>query len=60
AISLEGATVGRQIKPEQVLYVDIPGDAAKKLSSMNLSPDEMDVLEKIFKIKRAQNKFWGT
>ena len=60
AISLEGATVGRQIKPEQVLYVDIPADAAKKLSSMNLSPDEMDVLEKIFKIKRKENKFWGT
>lgn len=60
AISLEGATVGRQIKPEQILYVDIPADAAKKLSSMSLSPDERDVLEKIFKIKRAENKFWGT
>lgn len=60
AISLEGATVGRQIKPEQVLYVDMPADAAKKLSSMTLSSDEMDVLEKIFKIKRSKNKFWGT
>ncbi len=60
AISLEGATVGRQIKPEQVLYVDMPADAAKKLFSMALSPDEMDVLEKIFKIKRSKNKFWGT
>lgn len=60
AISLEGVTVGRQIKPENVLYVDMPADAAKKLSSMTLSPDEMDVLDKIFKIKRQKNKFWGT
>lgn len=60
AISLEGVTVGRQIKPENVLYVDMPADAAKKLSSMALSPDEMDVLDKIFKIKRQKNKFWGT
>jgi translation initiation factor 5B len=60
AISLEGVTVGRQIKPENVLYVDMPADAAKKLSSMALSPDELDVLDKIFKIKRQKNKFWGT
>lgn len=59
AIAIEGATVGRQIKPEQTLYVDIPSKAAQKLADMDLSPEEQDVLDKVTKIKRKEDAFWG-
>ena len=60
AISIDGATVGRQIKGEDILYTDIPESDAKKLGEMNvLNIDEKDVLNKIFEIKRKTEKFWG-
>jgi len=52
AVAIEGATVGRQIKSGQTLYVDINKEDIEKLVEMDLSPDERDVLEKIIKIKR--------
>ena len=60
AISIEGVTVGRQIKGEDILYTDIPETDAKKLKEMDiLNSDEKEVLNKIFEIKRKSNKFWG-
>jgi len=60
AISIEGITVGRQIKGDDILYTDIPASDAKKLKEMNvLNLDEKDVLNKIFEIKRKNDKFWG-
>ena len=60
AISIEGVTVGRQIKGEDILYTDLPAGDAKKLRDMNvLTIDEKDVLNKIFEIKRKTDKFWG-
>jgi translation initiation factor 5B len=60
AISIEGVTVGRQIKGEDILYTDLPASDAKKLREMDvLNPDEKDVLNKIFEIKRKTDKFWG-
>ena len=60
AISIEGITVGRQIKGEDILYTDIPASDAKKLREMDvLNLDERDVLNKIFEIKRKTDKFWG-
>ena len=60
AISIEGVTVGRQIKGEDILYTDLPASDAKKLREMDvLNPDEKDVLNKIFDIKRKTDKFWG-
>ncbi len=53
AISIEGATVGRQIKPGQIMLVDISQQEIQKLLQMDLSPDERDVLEKLIKIKRG-------
>ncbi len=52
AVAIEGATVGRQIKPGQTLYVDISQGEIDKLLEMELTPDERDTLEKIIKIKR--------
>lgn len=60
AISIEGVTVGRQIKGEDILFTDLPASDAKKLRDMGtLNPDEKDVLNKIFEIKRKSDKFWG-
>ncbi len=60
AISIEGVTVGRQIKGEDIFYTDIPGSDAKKIRDMDvLNIDEKDVLNKIFEIKRKTDKFWG-
>ena len=60
AISIDGVTIGRQIKGGDILFTDIPESDAKKLRLMNvLNEDEKDVLNKIFDIKRKTNKFWG-
>ena len=60
AISIEGATVGRQIKGGDILYTDIPEGDAKKLKEMDvLTLDEKDVLNKIIEIKRKTDRFWG-
>jgi translation initiation factor 5B len=60
AISIEGVTVGRQIKKGDVLYTEIPEGDVKKLKEMDvLNTDEKDLLNKIIEIKRKANKFWG-
>jgi translation initiation factor 5B len=60
AISIEGITIGRQIKGEDILFTDLPASDAKKLRDMDvLNADERDVLNKIFEIKRKTDKFWG-
>ncbi|UCD13559.1 MAG: translation initiation factor IF-2 [Thermoplasmatales archaeon] len=60
AISIDGVTVGRQIKGEDILYTAIPESDAKRLKEMDvLNTDEKDVLNKIIEIKRKENKFWG-
>ena len=60
AISIDGVTVGRQIKGEDILYTDIPENDAKKLRELDvLNIDEKDILNKIFEIKRKTEKFWG-
>jgi len=60
AISIDGVTVGRQIKGGDIFFTDIPESDAKKLRLMDvLNEDEKDVLNKIFDIKRKTNKFWG-
>ena len=60
AVSIEGVTIGRQVKGGDILYTDIPEQDAKKLRDMNvLNLDEKDVLDKIFEIKRKTERFWG-
>jgi translation initiation factor 5B len=60
AISIEGVTIGRQIKGGDILFTDIPESDARKLRLMDvLNEDEKDVLNKIIDIKRKTNKFWG-
>jgi translation initiation factor 5B len=60
AVSVDGITIGRQVKGGDILYTDIPEADAKKLRDMDvLTLDEKDVLEKIYEIKRKTEKFWG-
>jgi len=60
AISIDGPTVGRQIKGEDIFFTVIPEGDAKKLQELDvLNADEKDVLAKIIDINRKQNKFWG-
>ena len=60
AVSIEGATVGRQIKGGDILFTDMPASDAKKLRDMDvLNFEEKEVLAKIFEIKRKIDKFWG-
>jgi translation initiation factor 5B len=60
AISIEGVTIGRQIKGGDIFFTDIPENDARKLQRMDvLNEDEKDVLNKIIDIKRKTNKFWG-
>jgi len=54
AVAIEGATVGRQIKPGQIMLVDISQSEIQKLLDMDLTPDERDVLDKLIKIKREK------
>jgi len=62
AISIEGATVGRQISVGDDLYVDIPERHVKVLEremgkSMNLPSQE--VLSEFTTMKRKVDPFWG-
>ncbi|MCK5309704.1 MAG: translation initiation factor IF-2 [Thermoplasmata archaeon] len=59
AVAIDGATCGRQIDVDMILYVDIPGSHCKELNKMDLNFDEKDVLEQVCIIKRKDDKFWG-
>jgi translation initiation factor 5B len=59
AISIDDATVGRQIEVEDVLLVDIPESHAHLLADYALTQDEKEVLDQITAIKRKEKPFWG-
>ncbi len=59
AIAIDGVTIGRQMKPDEIYYIDIPEEDAKKLFRMNLSYEEKEVLNEIARIKRKERSFWG-
>lgn len=59
AISIDDATVGRQIDVEDVLLVDIPERHAHELASYTLKQDETEAFEQLAAIKRKEKPFWG-
>lgn len=61
AMSLEGVTVGRQIREGEYYYTDIPEEDFKKLKKLKqyLSERERGVLKEIAEIKRKANPVWG-
>jgi len=61
-MAIEGPTVGRQIKEEDILYVNVPERHAKILEheiSDSLSADELEALDVFLDIKRKDNPFWA-
>lgn len=61
AVSIDGATVGRQINEGDILYCEIPEEDFKKLKEFKqyLSKDEKEILKFIAQIKREYNPVWG-
>lgn len=60
AVAMEGVTLGRQISEGDILLIDVPESHAKKLNEMKkLLMEEQDVLNRLFGIKRATDRFWG-
>jgi len=59
AIAMDNVTVGRQVKAEDILYIDVPEANARELQKTDLSLDEKEVLEEIKKIKRKERPFWA-
>ncbi|MCD6383562.1 MAG: translation initiation factor IF-2, partial [Thermoplasmata archaeon] len=59
AVAIEGATVGRQFKEGDHLYVDIPEGRVRDLLKAELSPEEREVLEKVIEIHRRERPTWG-
>ena len=62
AMAITGATVGRQIHEEDVLYVNIPERHSKIVEQElydSLAPDEADTFDVFIAMKRKTNPFWG-
>lgn len=59
AIAIEGCVVGRHIKENDILYVDVNKRDVKKLMELDLTLDEKEILEDVIKIKRKEDAFWG-
>lgn len=60
AVSIRGPTIGRQVKNNEILYVDVPDKqilAIRKKFLDDLSPPEIEVLEELTTIKRAAGRF---
>ena len=59
AVSIEGVTIGRQIEEGDELLVDVPESHARKLTKMNLTATEKEILDELMIIHRKDNHFWG-
>jgi len=62
AISIEGATVGRQLDVEDDLFVDIPERHVKVLEKEMLSHlpiHTQEILAEYTTMRRKENPFWG-
>ena len=61
AVSIDGATLGRQICEGDTLYSDIPEEDFKRLKEFKeyLTEEEKEILRTIAKMKREHNPVWG-
>lgn len=60
AVSIRGPTIGRQVKNNEILYVDVPDKqilAIRKKFIDELSPAEKEILEELTMIKRSAGSF---
>lgn len=64
ALSVPGPTLGRQIKEEDILYMDMPSSDARWLwhdGRNRMTTEEAEALEELMTIKRRNetDRFWG-
>ncbi len=59
AASIDGAVVGRNVKPGDQLLVSIPESSARALKDQPLTPSERAILEEVVRLWRATRPFWG-
>ncbi|MEZ5333971.1 MAG: translation initiation factor IF-2 [Methanolobus sp.] len=62
AMAIDGPTVGRQIKEEDFLFVNIPERDAKKMEHEiydTMTADELETLDAFLAMKRKDNAFWA-
>jgi translation initiation factor 5B len=59
AASIDGAVVGRNLKPGDVLWVSLPEAAARALKDQPLTPVERGVLDEVVRMRRSVHPFWG-
>lgn len=62
AISIRGATVGRQVNENDVLYVDMPERDVRLFKERfrdELSVGELEALDELIEIKRKSDPTWG-
>ncbi|MBN2422681.1 translation initiation factor IF-2 [Candidatus Woesearchaeota archaeon] len=61
AFALEGVTLGRQLKGDEILYSFIPEDDFRKIKKLTkyLSHGEIQVLKEIASFMREDNPVWG-
>ncbi|HLD02721.1 MAG TPA: translation initiation factor IF-2 [Candidatus Nanoarchaeia archaeon] len=61
AISIPEVTVGRQIKEDDILYVDLSEQEFMKLKKLKkwLKPDAIEVMKELAEIKRKESQMWG-
>ncbi len=60
AVSMDGITIGRQVKEGDILYSDLNEKEARLLKDEPLSVDEKMTLDEIRNIKKKENPFWGS
>ena len=56
AVSIEGVTIGRQIEEGDELLVDVPESHARKLTKMDLTSTEREILDELM-ILRFENRY---
>ncbi|MGM5482350.1 MAG: translation initiation factor IF-2 [Nanobdellota archaeon] len=61
AVSIEGASIGRQINESDILYSHLTENEFRKLKECKklLTNEEITLLKEIAQIKRKQNDLWG-
>jgi len=62
AVSIEGAVVGRNIREDEELFVDIPEADAKVIEEKlrpSLTASEIETFKEFVKLKRQEDLFWG-
>ncbi len=59
AVAIEGVTVGRQISPDEILYVNMSEGDVRALKKVKLNYDEQEIIDKVIEIKRKEDGFWG-